>query len=139
MSSYSDIIFLTAALFVFSSLTINTAKSFQTSSKQRYAADIEFRAIAVTQDEIDKIQWIYDESQLDPDSPSYIYSNSPKIVTTTYGSSNQYSEVFTIDVDSEIIENTSSQKRFKVTVSTINNSIKPAVTVTMDYIKTYSK
>lgn len=138
MSSYSDIIYLTGALIVFSSLTVNTAKSFQTSSKLRYAADIEFRAIAVTQDEIDKIQWIYDKSELDSTSSSYIYKNFPITETITNGSSGQYSEVFTIDANSTLIENTSSQKRYQVTVTTTNNAMEPAVSVTMSYIKTYA-
>ncbi|RNC85711.1 MAG: hypothetical protein ED557_02760 [Balneola sp.] len=139
MSSYSDIIFLSAALVVFSSLAVNTARNYQTTSQNRYKSDIEFRAIAVAQDEIDKVQWIYDQAQLNSASPSYIYSNYPKTETLLYGSSQQYSENFSIEASSELIEDSMLQKRYRVTVIVTNNQVSPDISVTLNYIKTYAK
>ncbi len=139
MSSYSDIIFLTAALIVFSSLAVNTARNYQTTSQNRYKSDIEFRAIAVAQDEIDKVQWIYDQAQLDPASPSYTYTNYPKTETLRYGSSQQYSEDFSVSAASQLIEDSMLQKRYRVTVTVTNSQVTPEVSVTLNYIKTYAK
>lgn len=139
MSSYSDIIFLSAALVVFSSLAVNTARNYQTTSQNRYKSDIEFRAIAVAQDEIDKVQWIYDQAQLDPASPSYIYNGYPKTETVLYGSSQEYSEDFSIAASSLLVENSALQKRFRVTVTVTNSQVSPEISVTLNYIKTYAK
>lgn len=139
MSSYSDIIFLSAALVVFSLLTVNTARSFQTNSQNRYKSDIEFRAITMAQDEIDKIQWIYDENELNPASGVYIYSSYPKKETLFYGDSNQYSEEFIIEASSSLIENSSLQKRYLVSITISNDSFSPNVAATMTYIKTYGQ
>ncbi len=139
MSSYSDIIFLSAALVVFSSLAVNTARSYQTTSQNRYKSDIEFRAIAVAQDEIDKVQWIYDQAQLDPASLSYTYSSYPKTETLRYGSSQQYSEDFTVSASSQLVEDSILQKRYRVTVTVTNTQFSPEISVTLNYIKTYAK
>ena len=65
MSSYAEIIFLTAAMVVFSMLAINTSRSYNQSRQTLYRAEAEYRAIAIAQDELDKVQWIYAEEELD--------------------------------------------------------------------------
>ncbi len=138
MSSYAEIIYLTIAMIIFSTLSINTARTFNSSRQSLYRTEVEYRAIAVAQDELDKVQWIYDDSELDPDDASYVYSSYPLIETHIYGSSDQYSNDFVIYAESELIEDTGSQKRYQVGVSVLNQSVQPEVFITLDYVKSYS-
>tara|TARA_R110000868_G_scaffold304437_11_gene565157 strand:- start:536 stop:955 length:420 start_codon:yes stop_codon:yes gene_type:complete len=138
MSSYAEIIYLTAAMVIFSTLAMNTARNFNSSRTALYRVEVEYRAIAVAQDELDKVQWIYDDTELDPDDGSYVYSSYPLTETHTYGSSDQYSDDFVIYAESELIEDTGSQKRYQVSVSVLNQDVQPEVFVTMDYVKSYS-
>ena len=96
MTSYSEILYLIAAMVVFSFLSLNTAKSFNNSRQTLYIAEAESRAIAVAQDELDKVQWIYDPNDLNPNSASYVYANYPIIETQSYGNNDQYTSTFII-------------------------------------------
>ncbi|MFV1884472.1 MAG: hypothetical protein ACMZ7B_08295 [Balneola sp.] len=138
MTSYAEIIYLTVAMVVFSMLSINTAKNFNTSRSNIYRTELEYRAIAVAQDELDKVQWIYDDNELDPNNASYVYANYPITETHTYGSSNEYSSSYVIDAHSVLIGDNGSQKRYQVTVSVLNDEVNPDVFITMDYVKSYS-
>ncbi len=138
MSSYVEIIYLTAAMVIFSTLAMNTSRNFNSSRSSLYRIEVEYRAIAVAQDELDKVQWIYDDAELDPDDASYVYENYPLTETHTYGSSSQYSDDFVIYASSELIEDTGSQKRYQVSVSVLNENVEPEVFITMDYVKSYS-
>jgi hypothetical protein len=89
MSSYAEIFYLLGAMVVFSFLSLNTARSFNSSRQTLYQAEAEYRAIAVVQDELDKVQWIYEPDDLDPSSGSYVYSSYPIEESHTYGDSDQ--------------------------------------------------
>ncbi|MEQ9308786.1 MAG: hypothetical protein RLN90_04975 [Balneolaceae bacterium] len=138
MSGYAEILYLTIAMIVFAMLSINTARNFNSSRQSLYQTEVEYRAIAVAQDELDKVQWIYDDNQLDPDNGSYVYTNYPITETHTYGSSDQYSDEFVIYAESELIVDTGSQKRYQVSVSVLNQNVEPEVFITLDYVKTYA-
>ncbi len=138
MTSYAEILYLTVAMIVFAMLSINTARNFNASRTNIYKTELEYRAIAVAQDEIDKVQWIYDDNELDPDHNSYVYANYPVTETHTYGSNNEYSSSFVIYAESELIEDTGSQLRYQVTVSVLNEEVTPEVFITLDYVKSYS-
>ncbi|MBO6524748.1 MAG: hypothetical protein JJ971_13035 [Balneolaceae bacterium] len=138
MASYVEIIYLSVAMIIFSMLSMNTARNFNSSRTSIYRTEVEYRAIAVAQDELDKVQWIYDDSELDPDDGSYVYQNYPLTETHTYGSSDQYSDDFVVYASSELIEDTGSQKRYQVTVSVLNENVSPEVFITLDYVKSYS-
>lgn len=138
MASYAEIIYLTVAMMIFAMLAMNTSKNFNSTRSSLYRTEVEYRAIAVAQDELDKVQWIYDDNQLDSSDGSYVYADYPSTETHTYGSSDQYSDEFTIFASSNLIEDTGNQKRYQVSVSVINQNVEPNVTVTLDYVKSYS-
>ncbi|MTI89164.1 MAG: hypothetical protein FH748_14500 [Balneolaceae bacterium] len=137
MSNYSDILYLTVAMVVFSILTINTARSFQFTADTLVRADLEYRATAIAQDEIDQIRWETDENKLDPEHDDYLFDSYPQNQAITYGNENEYSETFKVNGKSTLIENTSSMKRYKVTITTTSNSIDPKVEVSLEFIKSY--
>lgn len=119
-------------------LSINTAKNFNTSRSNIYRTELEYRAIAVAQDELDKVQWIYEDTELDPNHASYVYANYPVTETHTYGTSNEYSSEYVIDATSVLIGDNGSQKRYQVTVRVLNTEVNPDVFITLDYVKSYS-
>lgn len=138
MTSSAEIIYLTVAMMIFAMLAMNTSRNFNATRSGLYRTEVEYRAIAVAQDELDKVQWIYDDNQLDSDNGNYVYSNYPITETQTYGATNQYSDQFTTYATSNLIEDTGSQKRYQVSVTVINQNVNPNVTVTLDYVKSYS-
>ncbi len=138
MTSYSEIFYLLGAMVVFSFLSLNTARSFNSSRQTIYQAEAEYRAIAVAQDELDKVQWIYEPDDLDPSSGSYVYANYPVELSQTYGSNDEYTTTFVIDGNSELIEDTGSMKRYQVTVSVLNQNVTPEVFITLEYVKSYT-
>lgn len=138
MTNYSEILYLIAAMIVFSFLSLNTAKSFNNSRQTLYIADAERRAIGVARDEIDKVQWIYDPNELDPNSPNFLYANYPIIKTQSYGNKDQYTSTFTITATSELIEDTGKMKRYQVMISVLNQEVTPDVFVNLEYAKSFS-
>ncbi len=119
-------------------LSLNTARSFNSTRQTIYQSEAQYRAIAVAQDEIDKVQWIYEPSDLDPSSGSYTYQSYPVTVTQNYGPSNEYTSSFTLYGTSELLEDTGSMKRYQVTVSVLNTEVEPDIFITMDIIKSYT-
>ncbi len=138
MSSYAELTYLLGAMIVFGFLTLNTSRSFNSSRQTLYQAESEYRAIAAAQDEIDKVQWIYDPNDLDPSSGSYVYTNYPIIESVTFGPNDEYSTSYIINGTSELIEDTGSMKRFQVVISVLDQNVTPNVFVTLEFIKSYS-
>jgi hypothetical protein len=138
MTSYSEILYLIAAMVVFSFLSLNTAKSFNNSRQTLYIAEAESRAIAVAQDELDKVQWIYDPNDLNPNSASYVYANYPIIETQSYGNNDQYTSTFIISGTSDLIEDTGTMKRYQVVISVLNQQVTPDIFINLEYVKSYS-
>lgn len=145
MSDYSDIIFLTAAMMVFGMLTINTARSFQTTSDTMIRSDLEYRALAIAQDEIDAIRWVQARSKngptfpydpFDPDNSNYLYDTNPVQKSITYGKDDQYSETFSIDRSAELLEDLTDQRTYKIIINVKSNAVDPAVTTTLTFIRT---
>lgn len=138
MVNYSEILYLIAAMLVFSFLSLNIAKNFNNFRKTIYTAEAKSRAIAVAQDELDKVQWIYDPNALDSDSESYVYANYPIIETHSYGNNDQYTSTFIISCTSDLIEDTGTIKRYQVVISVLNQELTPNIIVIMEYVKSYS-
>ncbi len=138
MASYAELFYLFGAMMIFSMLSLNTSRSFNSTRQNIYRAEAEYRAVAVGQDELDKVQWIYNPADLDPSSSSYVYENYPDTVTHTYGSSGQFSSTFVINGTSVLLEDTGSMKRFQVSVSVLNQEITPEIFITLDYVKSYT-
>ncbi|MCR9131785.1 MAG: hypothetical protein NXI08_04395 [bacterium] len=138
MSSYAELTYLIGAMVIFGFLSLNTARSFNSNRQAIYQAEAEYRAIAVAQDELDKVQWIYDSDELDPSSGNYVYSSYPIEEVHNYGSSDQYSSTFIINGTSELIEDTGSMKKYQVTVTVLNQNVTPEVFITLEYVKSYT-
>jgi hypothetical protein len=138
MSSYAELTYLIGAMVIFGFLSLNTARSFNSNRQAIYQAEAEYRAIAVAQDELDKVQWIYDSDELDQSSGNYVYSSYPIEEVHNYGSSDQYSSTFIINGTSELIEDTGSMKKYQVTVSVLNQNVTPEVFITLEYVKSYT-
>ena len=138
MTSYSEIIYLTAALMIFSLLAVNTTRNFNQSRSNIYRSEVEYRAIAVAQDIIDKVQWVNKADELNPNSTSYLYADHPISITERYGPTNKYSDTFTVYANSELLDDTGSMKRYQITVSVLNEELYPEVFVTLDFTKSVS-
>lgn len=145
MADYSEIIFLTAAIVIFGTLSIHTAKSFHITSDTMVRSDLEYRAIAIAQDEIDAIRWIQARSKngpvfptdpFDPDNGNFLYDNNPETREITYGSDDQYSETFTVNRTAELINETSDQRRYLITIKIENDRLNPPLNVSLDFIRT---
>lgn len=137
MSDYSDLIFLTAAMVIFGMLTVNTAASFRNTSDTMIRSDLEYRAMSIAQDEIENIRWIVDHNLLNEYSSDFLYKNDPVQRTVEYGSSNQYSEAFTVERKSTRIENSASQRRYKVVINVKSDALNPEISASMEFIKTF--
>lgn len=138
MSSYAELTYLIGAMIIFGFLSLNTARSFNSNRQAIYQAEAEYRAIAVAQDELDKVQWIYDSDELDPSSGDYVYADYPISEVHNYGSSDQYSSTFIINGTSELVEDTGSMKKYQVTVTVLNQNATPEVFITLEYVKSYT-
>ena len=138
MTSYSEILYLLVAMTVFSFLSLNTAKSFNNFRQTIYASKIESIAMSVAQAELDKVQWIYDPNDLNPNSANYIYANYPITKTQSYGNNDEYTSTFTISGTSDLIQDTGSMKRYQVVISVLNQQVTPDVFINLEYVKSYS-
>jgi hypothetical protein len=138
MNDFSDILFLSAAMVIFSMLTMNTSRSFQATSNASIQSDLEYRAVGVAQSEIDAIRWA-DEKLVNPASGDYLYDNDPITKTVTYGFNNEFSEVYKLKRSSTLIENSYKQKRYKIVIHVESDEAASPITLDMEYIKTFTK
>ncbi len=146
MNDFSDIIYLGAAMVVFSLLTMNTSRSFQVTMDTMVRSELEYRAISAAQEEIDAIRWVQarykSQDPFDSDNSSYyLYEDNPIERTFQYGSGNEYSETFTIYRKAEVsndcdLLDSSSQRCYEITITVENNSLDPPITVTQKLIRT---
>jgi predicted acyl esterase len=139
MNDYSDIIFLMASMIMLSMITLNTSKTYLTSQDQIIRTQLEYRTMSAAQDQIDAIRWVTSPNQLDPSSGSYIFFSYPITQTVTYGEQDQYSETITINASSQLVEDTSSMERYRVTVTASSDAVTPNINVTLDYLKSFTK
>lgn len=138
MNDVSDIIFLSAAMVVFSMLTMNTARSFQATSNTSIQSNLEYRAIGVAQSEIDAIRWA-DEKHVNPSSGDYLYTNDPISTTVTYGFNDEFEEVYTLTRSSTLIEDSHKQRRYKITIHVASDEAASPAALEMEFIKTFAK
>lgn len=145
MADYSEIIFLTAAILIFGTLSINTSQSFHITSDTMIRSDLEYRALAIAQDEIDAIRWIQARSKngpvfpydpFDPANSNFLYDNNPDTRVIQYGSENQYSETFIITRTADLLEETADQRRYLITITIENDRLTPPLNVSLDFIRT---
>ena len=138
MNDISDILFLGAAMVIFSMLTINTARSYQFTSDTMVRSDIEYRAIAIAQSEIDEIRWA-GENLVDPDDANYLFEDDPITRTVNYGEGNAYSQEVKITRTSTQIENSASRNRYKISIIVEIDALNPPISTELTYVKTFAK
>lgn len=123
MSDYSDLLYLIAAMLVFSLLSMNVASTFRMSNTALVHSEIEYNAISVLQDEVEEIRWLENDAQEQIDSTiggTYRYE-SPITKTTT--------------VDGNEIDYTLSGNYKKVTFPDLGiDSYKITLTVTSSFL-----
>ena len=120
MNDYSDVLYLTAAMVIYSFLTINTARSFLSTSETVIRSDVEYRTIMRAQD--------------------YMFANYPITENETFGYSDEYTDTFIIDASSEFIdEGDPLIKRYRVTVNVVNESVDPSTSVDLIFIKSFER
>lgn len=142
MNDYSDIFYLIGAMLVFSMLTLNTANSFLRTSQTTLQSDVEYRVIALAQDEIDQVKLLSrdKENMLKSNHGSYIFGNYPKSSTQRYGASNEYSETFTVSASSTLIdENDPLVNRYLVRVIVMQTDFDPDLSAELTFIKAFEK
>jgi hypothetical protein len=137
MSDYSDLIFLTGAMIVFSMLSMNTTRNFQSTAQRIYQTDIEYRALSLAQDEIEVVRWAKEKHLNPDDGNNYLYDDDPVQRTIYYGNSDQYSETFELKRSSLRIENSSDMRRYRVQVIVESDAVTPAISDTLEYIKSF--
>ena len=76
MNDYSDLIYLMGAMIVFSLLSLQTSRIFQMNNRVQMEAEIEYHAVSIAQNEIDKVRWIESETAFD----SHANNSFPKEV-----------------------------------------------------------
>lgn len=142
MNDYSDVLYLTAAMVIYSFLTINTSRSFLSTSETVIRSDVEYRTIVRAQDVIEQIKLIQreDENMLDPNHIDYMFASYPITDIETFGYSDEYSDTFIIDASSEFIdEGDPLIKRYRITVNVINEAVDPSTEVDLIFIKSFER
>ena len=142
MNDYSDVLYLTAAMVIYSLLSMNTARSFLNTSDTVIRSDVEYRTITRAQDEIEEIKLIKreDQNKLNPNHIDYMFSSYPITSNETFGASGQYTDTYIISGESEYIdEGDPLIRRFKVSINVVNQSVDPNVSVDLIFIKSFER
>lgn len=137
MTDYSDIIFMMAAMLVFSMLSLSVNRSMTINNAFLTQQEADYHALTIAQEIIDDIRWISSENDLD----SYV-SQYPETLSYSTDSQSGFSIPFNINVTSESIDiSGGSLSSFLVEV-TVNSqymtggeSGKP---IKLDYIKSFN-
>ena len=142
MNDYSDVLYLTAAMVIYSFMTINTSRSFLNTSETVIRSDVEYRTIIRAQDVIEQVQLVQreDENMLDPNHIDYMFANYPITDNETFGYNDEYTDTFIIDASSEYLdEGDPLVKRYRVTVNVVNEEVDPSTEVDLIFIKSFER
>jgi nitrate reductase cytochrome c-type subunit len=118
MNDYSDIIFLMGAMIIFSLLTLQTTRTFQLNDRLQMNGELEYSAISMAQDQVDKMRWIQNQTAFN----NYV-SNFPQTVPHTIQGN-------TLNYDVDV-----TTQNIALPNSNVSNQ-RVTVTVTNDYLKT---
>lgn len=142
MNDYSDVLYLTAAMVIYSFMTINTSRSFLNTSETVIRSDVEYRTIIRAQDVIEQVKLVQreDENMLDPNHIDYMFANYPITDNETFGYNDEYTDTFIIDASSEYLdEGDPLVKRYRVTVNVVNEEVDPSTEVDLIFIKSFER
>lgn len=138
MNDYSDIIFLTGAMIIFSTLSLNTIKFFNTVDEIEYQSKLQYNGISVAQDKIEEIRWISDQDRFRSGSSDFLERDYPTVVTQAYGDDNEYEFDYSVDIDVSPTNITGSNaSNYRVTVTVSNSYLPDNQTITTEYIKSF--
>jgi len=134
MNDYSDLIFLMGAMIIFSLLSIQTSRLFQMDTQKQIEGEIEYNAVSIAQDQIDKLKWIKSKAAF-----NNFKSTFPKQINLSIeGDSLQYNA--TLNVKDISIPGSSVVNK-KVTVSISNDFMQQGNTqsksVKLQYVKSF--
>ncbi|PAU93291.1 hypothetical protein CK503_12780 [Aliifodinibius salipaludis] len=113
MNDYSDIIFLMGAMVIFSLLSVNTSRMFQMNNRVQMEAEIEYHAVSIAQNEIDRVRWIESESAFD----NYVNNSFPKEVPIAINNDTLFYDVGMDVTDINISGSNTTNKKATVTVT----------------------
>lgn len=118
MNDYSDIIFLMGAMIIFSLLTLQTTRTFQLNNRLQMNGELEYSAISIAQDQVDKMRWMQNQTAF-----NNFVSNFPQTVPLTVQGN-------TLDFNVDV-----TVQNIALPNSNVPNR-RVTVTVTNDYLKT---
>lgn len=131
MNAYSDLIYLMGAMIVFSLLSIQTSRLFQMNTQMQMEAEIEYNAISVAQNQIDKMKWIKTQSKLNAFANAF-----PKKMPLPVKDDTLYYNTDVRIQDMTIAGSTVQNK--KVTVSVTNKYLQMGSnTVKLQFVKSF--
>ena len=134
MTDYSDIFFLIGAMVIFSILARNASHMIQHTDSAYTQSDIEYEAIALGQDVIDKAKWAGEPSKLLELEQEY----DNRTVTVTFGSDDQYQIDYLLNM--EVRDTTVKDSKVinkKVTLDITNELLLENRPIRMEFIKSY--
>lgn len=137
MSDYSDLIYLMAAMIIYSILALNAAHYFRINEQFQYQSEIQYNAIAVAQDVIDEIRWINDINKFDENSGQFIGDDYPKTIEFSVGN-NEYSLDYEVDIivsDTNVTGSNAVNKLVKIIVT--NEYLPENQRTQMNYVKSF--
>lgn len=137
MNDYSDILFLMAAMMILSLLTASMAKVYVVTQQEFVRSELEYRVIATVQDQIDEIRWEENPTAFDSTHGDYRFDSYPVSKEIRFGPGNRYVDQVKIDASAVQVEDSDTMSRYKVTVTVTNDYLRPEVTATLSYTKSY--
>lgn len=136
MNDYSDLIYLMAAMIIFSMLSLNAAYFFNINEQFQYQSDIEYNGIAIAQDILEQVRWIQNKNLLDTGRSACICNDYPKTITLSV---DDYELDFTADIsikDTSISGSAAINRIVEVSVS--NQYLPHAQNIRMRYLKSFA-
>ena len=138
MNDFSDVILLMGAMVAFSILSATTVRSFQGNNEVIINSELEYRAISTGQAVIDEMRWITNENEFRSSNGSYYFRNFPVDRTITYGSSGEYSSVYTVDGSSSLISSSNNLKKYLVRVS-VKEQHSENTPIVLEFVKSFEQ
>jgi len=139
MSGYDEVLYVIGAMLIFSMLTLQANRMFISNERTTVEGQVEYNAISVAQDHIDRIKWMSSEFEVNS-----FASNYPSTINVESGQGNTLPYYVEIDITSENIDDSNVvNKHVTVTVKSkyLGNEQDPAENTTnyakMEFIKSF--
>lgn len=143
MNDYTDLIYLLAAILVFSLLSMQVNRSIFRNNMMQTQSSVEYHAIAHAQNYTDQLQWIRSENELD------VFANEfPRTDEVIYDESDNQTLPFLVDiaVTDTILQNSNViNKHVVVSVQSLYlenqhaSSVTPTKGIKTEFIKNFNQ